>query len=90
MTDDYYHPEAREARRTEILDLLHAQYRLDAFYRARAAVINDARANGATWRQIALALDLTELGTQRAPYVDSPWNRRMGKPTNPTPAEEAR
>lgn len=86
MTNDFYHPEARDKRRDELLTILRADYPLDSFYRARARVINEARANGATWRQIALALDLTEVGIQRAPYVDSPWNRRMGKPTDPNEA----
>ena len=51
--------------------------------KARAAAINAARAAGLTWRKIAIEIDMTEVGIQRIPGVNSPWNARLaGGATN--------
>lgn len=55
-------------------------YTLDKLYEPRARAINDARAAGATWREIAHTLNMTEAAVQRAPGVKSPWNDRKARP----------
>jgi FixJ family two-component response regulator len=49
---------------------------LAPLYEERAKAINEAKAAGATWRAIAAQLGMSEVGVQRAPGVDSPWNQR--------------
>lgn len=42
----------------------------------RASAVNHARQAGFTWKSIAEHLEMTPAGVQRAPGVDSPWNKK--------------
>lgn len=68
--------------RTKTLENLR-QYSKDALDRARARAINAARSHGATWREVAITLGVSESGVDRIKYVDSAYNRTRNLPTDP-------